>query len=134
MPELNLIQILVRWSASRFVFHIYFFHIGFEVKACIIQESLKMVIQCHTISTWIVGYILAICIYVSWIFLLAAQAKERIHRLVQSGVESGARLVLDGRNIVVALIFSFIFIISYFIHGHFHTFSCMINLPLQSLA
>lgn len=28
-------------------------------------------------------------------------AKERIHRLIQSGVESGARLVLDGRNIVV---------------------------------
>ena len=65
-----------------------------------------MAIQCHPISTPIVGYILAIHIYASWIFLLAAQAKERIHRLVQSGVESGARLLLDGRNIVVAVISS----------------------------
>jgi len=50
----------------------------------------------------IVQYILAIYVYFSRIFLLAAQAKERIHRLVQSGVESGAKLLLDGRNIVVA--------------------------------
>ncbi|KAL5157130.1 Methylmalonate-semialdehyde dehydrogenase [acylating], mitochondrial [Glycine soja] len=33
--------------------------------------------------------------------VISKQAKERIHRLIQSGVESGARLVLDGRNIVV---------------------------------
>ncbi|KAF7843033.1 Methylmalonate-semialdehyde dehydrogenase [acylating], mitochondrial [Senna tora] len=33
--------------------------------------------------------------------VISKQAKERIHRLVQSGVESGARLLLDGRNIVV---------------------------------
>ncbi|KAK7363052.1 hypothetical protein VNO77_05181 [Canavalia gladiata] len=33
--------------------------------------------------------------------VISKQAKERIHKLVQSGVESGARLLLDGRNIVV---------------------------------
>ncbi|CAN0921211.1 Methylmalonate-semialdehyde dehydrogenase [acylating], mitochondrial [Linum grandiflorum] len=33
--------------------------------------------------------------------VISKQAKERIHRLIQSGVESGAELVLDGRNIVV---------------------------------
>ncbi|TKY71522.1 Methylmalonate-semialdehyde dehydrogenase of acylating [Spatholobus suberectus] len=33
--------------------------------------------------------------------VISKQAKERIHRLIQSGVESGAKLVLDGRNIVV---------------------------------
>ncbi|TKY59434.1 Methylmalonate-semialdehyde dehydrogenase of acylating [Spatholobus suberectus] len=33
--------------------------------------------------------------------VISKQAKDRIHRLVQSGVESGARLLLDGRNIVV---------------------------------
>ncbi|XP_030943939.1 methylmalonate-semialdehyde dehydrogenase [acylating], mitochondrial [Quercus lobata] len=33
--------------------------------------------------------------------VISKQAKERIHRLIQSGVESGARLVLDGRDIVV---------------------------------
>jgi hypothetical protein len=36
-------------------------------------------------------------------FLLATQAKERVNMLVQSGVESGAKLLLDGRNIVVTL-------------------------------
>lgn len=29
------------------------------------------------------------------------QAKERICRLIQSGVDSGAKLLLDGRNILV---------------------------------
>ncbi|KAJ0048255.1 hypothetical protein Pint_16927 [Pistacia integerrima] len=33
--------------------------------------------------------------------VISKQAKERICRLIQSGVESGARLLLDGRNIVV---------------------------------
>ncbi|KAJ4967544.1 hypothetical protein NE237_019393 [Protea cynaroides] len=33
--------------------------------------------------------------------VISKQAKDRICRLIQSGVESGARLVLDGRNIVV---------------------------------
>ncbi|XP_057989571.1 methylmalonate-semialdehyde dehydrogenase [acylating], mitochondrial isoform X2 [Hevea brasiliensis] len=33
--------------------------------------------------------------------VISKQAKERIHRLIQSGVESGAKLLLDGRNIVV---------------------------------
>ncbi|CAN1332624.1 Methylmalonate-semialdehyde dehydrogenase [acylating], mitochondrial, partial [Linum perenne] len=33
--------------------------------------------------------------------VISKQAKERIHRLIQSGVESGAELVLDGRSIVV---------------------------------
>ncbi|KAJ1396925.1 Methylmalonate-semialdehyde dehydrogenase [Sesbania bispinosa] len=33
--------------------------------------------------------------------VISKQAKERIHKLVQSGVESGAKLLLDGRNIVV---------------------------------
>ncbi|CAL0313990.1 unnamed protein product [Lupinus luteus] len=33
--------------------------------------------------------------------VISKQAKERILRLVQSGVENGARLLLDGRNIVV---------------------------------
>ncbi|KAF8411341.1 hypothetical protein HHK36_003888 [Tetracentron sinense] len=33
--------------------------------------------------------------------VISKQAKERICRLIQSGIESGARLVLDGRNIVV---------------------------------
>ncbi|XP_054778696.1 methylmalonate-semialdehyde dehydrogenase [acylating], mitochondrial [Prosopis cineraria] len=33
--------------------------------------------------------------------VISKQAKERIHKLIQSGVESGARLLLDGRNIVV---------------------------------
>ncbi|KAH1103361.1 hypothetical protein GYH30_037365 [Glycine max] len=32
--------------------------------------------------------------------VISKQAKERIHKLIQSGVESGARLMLDGRNIV----------------------------------
>ncbi|KAF8378731.1 hypothetical protein HHK36_030080 [Tetracentron sinense] len=34
-------------------------------------------------------------------WFLNPQAKERICRLIQSGVENGARLVLDGRNIMV---------------------------------
>jgi hypothetical protein len=33
-----------------------------------------------------------------------SQAKERVKSLVQSGVESGAKLLLEGRNIVVAII------------------------------
>ncbi|XP_015892225.1 methylmalonate-semialdehyde dehydrogenase [acylating], mitochondrial isoform X1 [Ziziphus jujuba] len=33
--------------------------------------------------------------------VISKQAKERIHKLIQSGVESGARLLLDGRDIVV---------------------------------
>ncbi|KAK1276894.1 hypothetical protein QJS04_geneDACA005749 [Acorus gramineus] len=33
--------------------------------------------------------------------VISREAKERICRLIQSGLESGARLVLDGRNIVV---------------------------------
>ncbi|GAB4838399.1 Methylmalonate-semialdehyde dehydrogenase [acylating], mitochondrial [Ancistrocladus abbreviatus] len=33
--------------------------------------------------------------------VISKQAKERICRLIQSGVEAGARLLLDGRNIVV---------------------------------
>lgn len=33
--------------------------------------------------------------------VISKQAKERICRLIQSGIESGARLLLDGRNIVV---------------------------------
>ncbi|KAL2343864.1 hypothetical protein Fmac_005149 [Flemingia macrophylla] len=33
--------------------------------------------------------------------VISKQAKERIHKLVQSGIESGAKLLLDGRNIVV---------------------------------
>lgn len=33
--------------------------------------------------------------------MLNSQVKDRISRLVQSGVDSGARLLLDGRNIVV---------------------------------
>ncbi|XVF01476.1 hypothetical protein REPUB_Repub04eG0092500 [Reevesia pubescens] len=33
--------------------------------------------------------------------VISKQAKERICRLIQSGVESGAKLLLDGRNIVV---------------------------------
>ena len=39
------------------------------------------------------------------IFFLYSQAKDRTCRLVQSGVENGARLILDGRNIVVYLCF-----------------------------
>jgi hypothetical protein len=39
--------------------------------------------------------------FITFKFYLCLQAKERIHRLIQNGVESGARLVLDGRNIVV---------------------------------
>ncbi|KAH0458844.1 hypothetical protein IEQ34_011658 [Dendrobium chrysotoxum] len=34
--------------------------------------------------------------------VISRQAKDRIYRLIQSGTESGARAVLDGRNIVVA--------------------------------
>ncbi|GAV84830.1 Aldedh domain-containing protein [Cephalotus follicularis] len=33
--------------------------------------------------------------------VISKQAKERIHRLIQSGAENGARLILDGRNIKV---------------------------------
>ncbi|GLT64781.1 hypothetical protein SLA2020_372520 [Shorea laevis] len=33
--------------------------------------------------------------------VISKQAKERIYNLIQSGVESGAKLLLDGRNIVV---------------------------------
>ncbi|CAN1292971.1 Methylmalonate-semialdehyde dehydrogenase [acylating], mitochondrial [Linum perenne] len=33
--------------------------------------------------------------------VISKQAKERIHGLIQSGVESGVELVLDGRSIVV---------------------------------
>ncbi|XP_058760546.1 methylmalonate-semialdehyde dehydrogenase [acylating], mitochondrial-like isoform X1 [Vicia villosa] len=33
--------------------------------------------------------------------VISIQAKERIHKLIQSGFESGARLLLDGRSIVV---------------------------------
>lgn len=51
----------------------------------------------------------------------SVQAKERICKLVQSGVESGARLLLDGRNIVVyfSLIILFLFynLNYYLVHG-----------------
>ncbi|KAI4299181.1 hypothetical protein L6164_032663 [Bauhinia variegata] len=33
--------------------------------------------------------------------VISKQAKERIHKLIQSGVDDGARLLLDGRSIVV---------------------------------
>ena len=33
--------------------------------------------------------------------MISKEAKERICKLIQNGVDSGARLVLDGRNIVV---------------------------------
>uniref|UniRef100_A0A7N0T0E9 methylmalonate-semialdehyde dehydrogenase (CoA acylating) n=2 Tax=Kalanchoe fedtschenkoi TaxID=63787 RepID=A0A7N0T0E9_KALFE len=33
--------------------------------------------------------------------VISKLAKERIHRLIQNGVDSGAKLLLDGRNIVV---------------------------------
>ncbi|KAL9685708.1 hypothetical protein QQ045_023159 [Rhodiola kirilowii] len=33
--------------------------------------------------------------------VISKQAKERIHRLIQNGVDSGAKLLLDGRSIVV---------------------------------
>ncbi|GMP38832.1 hypothetical protein CsSME_00009948 [Camellia sinensis var. sinensis] len=33
--------------------------------------------------------------------VISKQAKERIYKLIQSGIESGARLLLDGRNIRV---------------------------------
>ncbi|CAN1181133.1 Methylmalonate-semialdehyde dehydrogenase [acylating], mitochondrial, partial [Linum perenne] len=33
--------------------------------------------------------------------VISKQAKEQIHRLIQSGVESGAELVLDRRSIFV---------------------------------
>lgn len=33
--------------------------------------------------------------------VISKQAKERVCRLIQSGVDSGARLLLDGRDIVV---------------------------------
>ncbi|KAK3185217.1 hypothetical protein Dsin_032503 [Dipteronia sinensis] len=33
--------------------------------------------------------------------VISKQAKERIHRLIQAGFESGAKLLLDGRNIMV---------------------------------
>lgn len=36
------------------------------------------------------------------ILFLIPQAKERVCRLVQSGVDSGAKLLLDGRDIVVS--------------------------------
>ena len=36
-------------------------------------------------------------------FFMCTQVKERICRLIQAGVDSGARLVLDGGNIEVCL-------------------------------
>lgn len=38
----------------------------------------------------------------SSILFFTQQEKERIITLIQTGVESGAKLVLDGRNIVVS--------------------------------
>lgn len=35
------------------------------------------------------------------LIILQPQAKDRICKLIQSGVDSGAKLLLDGRNIVV---------------------------------
>lgn len=37
------------------------------------------------------------------------QAKEQICRLIQTGVESGAKLVLDGRNSVVRFFYSLLY-------------------------
>ena len=48
--------------------------------------------------------LLLLLVYVHLIFFLHPQAKERICKLIQNGVDSGARLVLDGRNIVVLFI------------------------------
>lgn len=33
--------------------------------------------------------------------LISPQAKERVNRLIQSGVDEGAQLLLDGRNVKV---------------------------------
>lgn len=38
------------------------------------------------------------------IIIFVSQAKEQICKLIESGAESGARIVLDGRNIVVSLL------------------------------
>ena len=58
---------------------------------------------------------LCTCSIITWlnlcfllIFLICfvySQVKDHIGRLVQNGVESGARLVLDGRDIVVFICF-----------------------------
>ncbi|KAF2294234.1 hypothetical protein GH714_008441 [Hevea brasiliensis] len=49
--------------------------------------------------------------------VISKQAKERIHRLIQSGVESGAKLLLDGRKIVVSYS-TFNFLHHYFVTSH----------------
>ena len=68
----------------------------------------------------------SLCVAV-FIFILNiptdAQAKERIHSLIQSGVDSGARLLLDGRSIVVMFISWAIYTFVFF----------LIFLPLQDL-
>lgn len=33
--------------------------------------------------------------------LITPQARDRVNRLIQSGVDEGAKLMLDGRNVVV---------------------------------
>ncbi|KAI8011076.1 hypothetical protein LOK49_LG06G01955 [Camellia lanceoleosa] len=46
--------------------------------------------------------------------VISKQAKEHVCRLIQNGIDSGARLALDGRNIVASvcifLVLSFLFL------------------------
>lgn len=88
---------------------------GLELKC-----NSKSLDYCLRISIHCITFPDGSCIRCSYICLLniltilsTTQAKEQIHKLIQSGVESGARLVLDGRNIVVDSIVSITFIIAY---------------------
>ena len=69
--------------------------------------------------------LLLLLVYVHLIFFLHPQAKKRICKLIQNGVDSGARLVLDGRNIVVLFIcFMFCsFYLLQFLHNLFIYFN-----------
>lgn len=111
-PDTDLGPVISKQVCSWFYFSSYC-NTVFQLKISVANLQCAFKNYCHgysmhVIFTPIFVYILAI--YVSQTLSLAAQAKERVHRLVQSGVESGAKLLLDGRNIVVAFIPSTTFI------------------------
>ena len=79
-----------------------------EIWLSIIHEFSIGIILCHAcFSSMLVQCSIALLVSVCYILegMLNLQVKDCICRLVQSGVDSGARLLLDGRNIVVHCLF-----------------------------
>lgn len=92
MVELNRMLTLVQWLANRLIHSLFPW-------PCIAAAPLSLLFPIKKF----------VCLGV----LLYPQAKERICRLIQSGIDSGAKLALDGRNIVVYLLCLFLAFLLY---------------------